>query len=523
MMGWVRRCGLGRGDRIALLLVLVAVGSCRPDRGDDDAGSGDDDGANDDTTLPDDDTMPEDDDTGDDDTGGDDDDDTVTMPDCGSEAHFIEDFADVAYFGVAQWDGVGRTMARVGDVTGDGIPDLVVGGGSARNESGDIVGRVYVVSGPISAGTHSIEVAYATIQGSRAQAWLGERMSGAGDVNGDGVTEIFLGESDDEYSGSCYLVPGPIPPGPHSVPEVASARFAAEGVGDHSYDVQGAGDLDGDGFSDLVVNAWQHDSPLYGLGRAYILFGPPAEGEHSLAEADAFIEGSSEVYPAWDADGDGQTDLAVRTWWTYESSAWAYLLAGPFAAGTYQYGDEAARFVDTASAGVGSMVPLGDLNGDGFTDFARFYGGDVVGVGNLPIYYGPVPTGGDVDLREPDVVLEHEEDHYNVNNRFEYEFAPLGDFNGDGFGDFAVTLAPFCAASKVYVVPGPLEGGRHPLLDVSSRQYETHPAGGGFASVAGPGDLDADGYDDLALGVPHWEVDGVDDAGAVFVVFGGPG
>ena len=197
--------------------------------------------------------------------------------------------------GIDAGDESGYSVSGAGDVNGDGLADLVVG--AARAEPGGKLqaGESYVVFGKAS-GT-AVELATIAsgtggfvINGIDVSDWSGYSVSGAGDVNADGLADLIVGASSadpggERGAGESYVVFGNANGTVVELSTIASGTggFVMNGIdaGDHSgISVSGAGDVNGDGLADLIVGAYEADpGGESGAGESYVVFSPePAQG-----------------------------------------------------------------------------------------------------------------------------------------------------------------------------------------------------------------------------------------------------
>lgn len=190
--------------------------------------------------------------------------------------------------GEATSDVAGFSVSGAGDFDGDGLADIVIGA-SGSNANGNDSGRAYFVFG--KADTTLVEltsitagVGGFTLTGEAAGDNLGGSVAAAGDVNGDGLGDVILGAPFSDASavtaGRTYVVYG------RSDGEASTFAEIVQGIGGFALDgealqdvsgivVNGGGDIDGDGFDDIVLNAAGSDTEQENAGRTYVVFGVP--------------------------------------------------------------------------------------------------------------------------------------------------------------------------------------------------------------------------------------------------------
>ncbi|MCK6530357.1 integrin alpha [Myxococcota bacterium] len=214
----------------------------------------------------------------------------------------------------------GASVAGAGDVDGDGNPDVIVGApgsGSLYPDPG-VQPTVYVVSGPFS-GTMQLGSATAVLLGDPNGA-AGTSVALAGDVDGDGRDDFLVGDPDlsvdHSEKGAAYLVPGSVS-GTRDIEDVA-VRFPGTSLWDGTgYAVAPAGDLDGDGTADVWVGAPGAEWPSASVGVAWGMSGAstgdvPVESALAIAPGGvAYSSHAGSLAGGADVDGDGQPDLVV--------------------------------------------------------------------------------------------------------------------------------------------------------------------------------------------------------------------
>jgi hypothetical protein len=315
-------------------------------------------------------------------------------------------------------------IANAGDVDGDGLPDVII----SANDYPDPA-AVYLVTGGFGAADIS-SAASTTIVGDNSS--LGHALSGAGDVNQDGLDDFLVGSLD-----GAYLFHGPGVQG-QVHPDDADAIFVSKNseryhAGD---DVAAAGDVNSDGVPDLLIgspNDWSKNSIT---GLVHVVFGP-VEGTVHLADADVTLRGEYEddgtgetVASAGDHNGDGADDILVGSKNANWSSGRAYLVHSP-SPGTIDLGSADAIMSGRPDNGhTGTLLGAADVNMDQQPDI--WVSDDP---NSYPINYANTtfvmlgPVSGTVDL----LTSAHERWWGNTS-----DVASLGDFNGDGADDLAV-------------------------------------------------------------------------------------
>ena len=429
-------------------------------------------------------------------------------------------------------DFAGYSVSPAGDVNGDGFEDLLVGANN-QDAGGSDAGAAYLVLGPVT-GTIDLSAADAKLVGEEPGDFAGLSVSGAGDVNGDGFDDLLVGapyhDAGGNYAGAAYLVLGPV------LGTVDLSAADAKLVGEEQWNFAGAsvaaaGDVNGDGFDDLIVGA-DHDSEGgEGAGAAYLVHGP-VTGAVDLSAADAKFVGEESrdaagisVSSAGDVNDDGFGDLVVGA--NYQDAGGAdagaaYLMLGPFG-GTLDLSAADAKLVGEESgdaAGI-SVASAGDVNDDGFDDLlvgARYQAAGGSDAGAAYLVLGPVL--GTVDLSAADAKFVGEE----TGDLAGFSVSTAGDVNGDGFDDLLVGAyhqdAGGSDAGVAYLVLGPVMG----TVDLSAADgmlVGEEPEDLAGLPVAPAGDVNGDGFDDILVGACLQDEGGAN-AGAAYLVLGGP-
>lgn len=525
---------------------------------------------------------------------------------------------------VVQGDNSGDNAANVagiGDINGDGFQDFIIGG-QGGDDGGVNAGEAYVIfggAGPFGAAVSGRQVLDTTslsaaegfiVQGDDTGDSAGISVSGAGDVNGDGIDDLIVGATggDDGGSGAgeAYVVFGGT--GTFGISQTAGGQTrqvldlttlsSAEGFivqgdtnGDQAgFSVSSAGDINGDGFDDLLVGATGGDDGGGAAGEAYVLFGGDTgfgsavtAGGHTrqvidltnLSAAEGFIiQGDAAgdslgtaVSSAGDINGDGFDDILVSARLGDDAAPNAgetYVVFG--GAGTFGSAVSGRQVLDTTTLGTSegfiiqgadnsdqlgfSVSSAGDVNGDGIDDLivgtpVAEDGASTPNSGEAYVVFGStsgfgsaVTTGGAIrqvldlgNLAPADgfVVISSE-----ANTNLGQSVSSAGDVNGDGIDDLLVGAI---GASNVTGASYIIYGSASPIGEtVSGRQQldvTALEASEGLAfeeasqltlfglSVSGLGDINGDGFDDTIVGAPQGASSGGFSAGDSFVFFGG--
>ena len=250
--------------------------------------------------------------------------------------------ANVTIFGADAGDLSASSVSSAGDVNGDGYDDILIGAhlGASLGNARAIAGESYLIFGGATLSTSiellSLGAAGVTIYGADAGDKSGIAVSGAGDVNGDGFDDILVGawnadglSNGKPDSGDSYVIFGNAAmPTTIDLAVLGNAGVTIFGVdtGDNNgFSVRGAGDVNSDGFDDIIMGAHNGDS-LANLktnsGDSYVLFGglslPTTIALANLGSAgitlfgaDAFDASGFSVSGAGDVNGDGFDDLLI--------------------------------------------------------------------------------------------------------------------------------------------------------------------------------------------------------------------
>ena len=230
--------------------------------------------------------------------------------------------ADVLLTGDKSGDRAASALAAPGDMDGDGVSDLAVGVPLANESTGTDSGKVWMVWGPVdTSGALSTDIADYTLKGVAAGDLAGSAVAAAGDVNGDGYADLWVGApgaAAGSTAGAAYLVGGDLYLTGTLTLSTAVATLSGVAVGDEAGASVAGLDVDGDGSQDVVIGAPGADNgSASGSGAVYVVYGPVA-GSSGLSGADLRLYGGASgdaagtaLGGAGDTDGDGYEDLII--------------------------------------------------------------------------------------------------------------------------------------------------------------------------------------------------------------------
>jgi len=372
--------------------------------------------------------------------------------------------------GVQPADQFGSSVAGVGDLDGDGLADFAAGApfGGANRE-----GTVTVFSG--ADGSRLF-----LFSGELPGDCFGTSVASPGDLDRDGVPDILVGAPESSplgtSSGGVWIFSGRT----SVLLRVLSGDASGDGFG---FSVNGAGDVDADGFPDFIVGAIQDFTDF---GYARVFSGKTGKELLTFTGLSGLDRLGYSVSGAGDLDGDGFGDLLV--------GAPTESVRRKFDGGAWFFSGKTGAALLHLSPGQNSffgfsVASLGDLDGDGFPEsvigapFKKANGKNLAGEvlvfsfhAQSPVYTFPAGNGV---------------------SRFGASVANAGDVDGDGFSD---------------ILAGAPQGEKHRAIGLSlvrifsgrdgSRLGEIALGGKLGFSVASAGDVDGDGLDDVIAGAP---------------------
>jgi len=439
-----------------------------------------------------------------------------------------------SHIGTNSYDYVGAQV-DVSDADGDGLLDLIIGevreeGGGSPNDAGGLA----VFLGQASAFPETT-AAY-TMWGTETDGRMGLGLAALGDVDGDGLGDAigFAGYEDTLgrdvgmpwYFSGLDTTTAPVA---LDYPGEASGQYFGDGLAL-------VGDVNSDGFDDMVVGAWElTPGPLFKPGAAYLYLGSaggiatqPSVVLDSFTGLNSWDRAGYRVSRADDFDGDGIDDFAMVARYEDKPNSFAagFNHSGDCIAGTRNdtgavyifrgtaagqpllsepsfviYGPQTSQRIDRVEGG-------GDLNGDGLGDILLSgYDWDRSGASNsggFAAVTGRPYSGAGIDvICTYDTMLLGATTSYKLG----YSLAFIGDIDADGCDDFAAGayLADWTATNEgaAHIVKGWGGAGcpAEPLQAILTPRDSNDQAGIG---MGGGGDIDGDGIPDLVVGAPYY-------------------
>ncbi len=392
------------------------------------------------------------------------------------------------------YQSLGYSLAGVGDVTGDGVPDVAVGGPCGLRVGDCTSGNVVDILVGGSADVVRLEQ-------SVTQYAIGWSVEPAGDQNGDGIADLLIGHA----GGNVWMLHGPVTAG--DADGQKDAQLDGTGIGKI---VAGGQDVTGDAVPDVVLE----DSGMY-----RVMAGPLA-GHLLMEDAALILDGSpgGDLVLVGDLNGDGVSELVggvPDNSDTGEAAGAANLWLSPLDPKTSS--PSATWYGGQAGLEVGSVLaPAGDLDGDGHADVAvgaPARGGDN---GSLFLVLGSTAAGDIPSLIDTAIELDDGGDQLGLG----IDAAGPGDLDGDGHDDLIVAARTYGASDEAaaLVFYGPIDGDRSANTDAAAvltlgQGAEQDP------NLDGVGDFDGDGLPDWAVSLGSWD-GGFLDGGAVWVFSG---
>ncbi len=439
-------------------------------------------------------------------------------------------------------DSAGYSVSSAGDVNGDGMDDLLIGapygdgGGTDSGETYLILGRSKATWQSLidASGNFNLDImsdANTTVRfiGRNASDNAGFSASSAGDVNGDGMDDLLIGapyaDGGGTDSGETYLILGRSTAnwqaltdanGDFNLDNMSDAnntvRFLGRNASDNAgYSVSSAGDVDNDGYADLLIGALYADGGGTDSGETYLILG-----------------------------------RSTVTWQTLTDAS------GNFNLDNLTEANGMVRFLGRNAGDISgwSVSSAGDVNNDGYDDIltsaiAAGAGGVQSGDVNLILgrstanWQALTPASGDFNLDNMsdanNTVRFLGRNAYEYFDYLGYSVSSVGDVNNDGYDDIllgSIADGGGLQSGEVYLILGRSTANWQSLTDVNGDfnmnnlseangmvRFIGRNAGDQATFVSNAGDVNNDGYADLLIG--GWTADGGGaDSGEAYLILG---
>jgi predicted transcriptional regulator len=391
-------------------------------------------------------------------------------------------FTDASFIGENNGDLSGYPVVGAGDVNGDGFDDILIGA-NLNSESGIEAGQVYLIFGKATGWANDTDLsdADATFLGEADYDWAGYSIASAGDVNKDGYDDILIGASFNDEGG----------------PEAGQA-----------YLIFGKS------------SGWSMDMPLSNASASFI-------GEESGDRAGESVAGIGDV------NDDGLDDILIGAWQNddgAENRGQAYIIFGKasgWANDTSLSNANASFLGETAWDGLGAYAAgLGDVNGDAIDDFminAPWNDEGNANSGQVYVVFGKTSGWAMDDSISTANASFIDERMFGIFGSS--SISGNGDVNNDGFDDILMGIHNDhdggWNAGKVLLILGRSSGwemdSNFSFADASF--IGVHPGDKVGISAAIAEDLNGDGFDDILIGANGSNEGGLD-SGKAYVIFG---
>jgi len=385
-------------------------------------------------------------------------------------------------------DFFGTSVAWVGDVNGDGYDDFLIGAFRYPEIQSHGKGYLYF-GGPALDAVEDLVIP----PPAGNVGWFGVSVASAGDFNGDSYADFIIGAQNSGNEGKAFIYYGG--PSLDATPDLTLTGESTGALTAFGASVASAGDVNEDGFDDVIVGAPGYALGGSGTGRAYVFFGgtvPDAVPDLVFTAVGAYDQLGSVVGSAGDMNGDGHPDVCASAPYNdvggLNTGAIYVWFGGPAL--------DATPDLTLLGSGAGERLfqaaNAGDVNADGFSD--------LIGAGKDHVY---VWFGGSHPNAVPDLTL----------GRTNATVAGAGDVNGDGIDDFVVGVEYDGSGGHVAVFFG-----GSTVDTAEDLQYVGDRPGAGIGIwVAGGGHVDGAGPSDV-IASAYWDPESVGyDKGLVYV------
>jgi hypothetical protein len=378
----------------------------------------------------------------------------------------------------------GYSISTAGDVDNDGFDDFIM---SEPEVGTDSRGKVFIYKG----GAVPDNTEDATYVGEVTGNKFGTDVSVVGDINGDGNDDFIVSSWGSNLTPYVYVYLD------SENPTEAVRLTDGEELNGFGKDISGVGDVNNDGYDDFIVGAKHAKGGAFNrsIGKAYLYLGGDDINNLTIVELEGEKDGDNfgcSVSGAGDVNNDGYDDFIVGAYGfdgrsTNSGKAYLYLGGGDVNNLNIVAFEGKDRYDNLGT----SVSGAGDVNGDGYEDIIiGFKKGSNNNKGEAYVFYG----GETVDA-VPGITFSGTDSSYSM------KVSSAGDVNGDGYDDVMIGVIGVDNSYKgrVYIY----YGGETPDNTVDVTIEGVHDNGFTGYSQSALGDINGDGYDDIAVGTPN--------------------
>lgn len=448
----------------------------------------------------------------------------------GDEPFALTD-ADAHLLGTSGLGEVGTQLASAGDIDGDGMLDLLVGAPKNDDFAGN-AGKAYLVlaSDFIGSDTILLTSAHRTFEGDEASGRLGQALAGGGNVGGTDTPDIFIGAwgrdhvEPDDGTVAIFWDGGPSSPDPLTVDDADVVLHGGTDRELAGYDVALLGDMDDDGLNELLVGAPHNDSGGARSGAAYLVMGADmsVSGTIDLGDKTMFFGESGldragdRVRDAGDIDTDGIPDVLIAAPFNETGGNKAgrvYVIYGIDALtySTLLLSDADIRIEgeEPFDEGGTGLSANHDIDGDGASDLimgAPFNDAGDEDAGRAYLFWGAgLGMTEVVDAADADVIFTSTEEDGHLG----HSVSAATDVDADGLADVLIGVpgshegGADAGAALLFLGEFLVGGGMFSPEDANYTFYGTGTNDHAGQTVLGMGDIDGDGFGDIAVSEPE--------------------